>query len=550
MGSKAPAAQTVTQKTELPAWLEDVTKQNLRLADEIASRPYQAYGGNLIAGFSPEQERAFSLISGNVGQTMPLYQTAASALTGASQYQPMNVTPGQMDFSRVGSGRIGFDRISPTATSFQEVGVNPADFERISSGQAGFERVSAPSFLQGDINAYMNPYISNVEEAAISRLQDASQQNLNQIASQAARAGAFGGSRQGVAEAVARGETARSAGELSAGLRSQAFNQAAALMQTDQGRAMQAALANQAAGMQTDQFNVESALRSALANQAAGMQTSQFNVESALRAGLANQAAGMQTGQFNAQQALEAQRLNQAAGLTAGQFNVESALRAALANQAAGLTSGQANLDALMRAQLANQSAGLQGAQLRAGAAGQLGSLAQAQQQAYLTDLAALESVGAQRQGLEQARLEDAYRRFMEQQNYPIEMLNLRLGATSATPYGTTQTRTQTGGPSGSNWLSGAGTALTGITAAMKFLPLLFGFSDERMKTDIEKVGKDDETGLTMYAYRYKGDPKSYPKVVGPMAQEVEKKYPEMVEERGGRKAVNLGFGPMRKGMA
>jgi hypothetical protein len=201
-----------------------------------------------------------------------------------------------------------------------------------------------------------------------------------------------------------------------------------------------------------------------------------------------------------------------------------------------------------MRAQLANQSAGLQGAQLRAGAAGQLGSLAQQQQQAYLTDAAALESVGAQYQALEQARLQDAYNRFMEAQNYPIEMLNLRLGATSATPYGSTQTRTTTGGPSGSNWLSGAGTALTGIATAAKFLPLLF--SDETMKTDIEKVGKDKDTGLTMYAYRYKGDPKSYPKVVGPMAQEVEKKYPEMVEERGGKKAVNLGFGPMRKGMA
>jgi hypothetical protein len=29
-----------------------------------------------------------------------------------------------------------------------------------------------------------------------------------------------------------------------------------------------------------------------------------------------------------------------------------------------------------------------------------------------------------------------------------------------------------------------------------------------------------------MYAYRYMGDPKTYPKAVGPMAQDVEKRYP------------------------
>ena len=70
------------------------------------------------------------------------------------------------------------------------------------------------------------------------------------------------------------------------------------------------------------------------------------------------------------------------------------------------------------------------------------------------------------------------------------------------------------------------------------------------MKTDISKVGKDKETGLDLYAYRYKGDPKSYPKVVGPMAQDIEKKYPDQVKDIGGRKAVNLGFGPMRRAFA
>lgn len=67
--------------------------------------------------------------------------------------------------------------------------------------------------------------------------------------------------------------------------------------------------------------------------------------------------------------------------------------------------------------------------------------------------------------------------------------------------------------------------------------------SDRRMKTDIEKVGKDKASGLDLYAYRYKGDPKTYPKVIGPMADEVEEKYPEKVVEVAGKKAIKLADG-------
>jgi hypothetical protein len=42
-----------------------------------------------------------------------------------------------------------------------------------------------------------------------------------------------------------------------------------------------------------------------------------------------------------------------------------------------------------------------------------------------------------------------------------------------------------------------------------------------------------------MYSFRYKGDPKSYPKVVGPMAQDVQKKYPGHVAEIGGKLAIS-----------
>jgi hypothetical protein len=96
------------------------------------------------------------------------------------------------------------------------------------------------------------------------------------------------------------------------------------------------------------------------------------------------------------------------------------------------------------------------------GAAGQLGTLAQQAQAARLQDASVLEQIGMQRQAMQQGLLDEAYGRWLEQRNYPIEMLNLRLGATSATPYGSTQTQT---GPaprtSGNGLLTGLGAAGT-----------------------------------------------------------------------------------------
>ena len=426
-GSKAPATTTTIQKTELPAWLEGITRENLAIADTISKRPYEAYQGSLTAGFSPEQEAAFRYMQEGVGATTPLYQRAAGVTNDVASYQPINVgntwvNPGSIGFERVGAGQIGA--------------------ERVGAGQVGFERVNAPSFLTGNVDAYMNPYISNVENAALQRLEGATKQAVNRIGDQARAAGAFGGSRQGIAEGTALGEAARSAGELSANLRSQGYNQAAALMQADQQRAMQAALSNQAAGIQTGQFNTEAALRAAFANQQAGLQAGQFNTEAALRAALANQAAG----------------------ITTGQTNLDANMRAQLANQ-------QAN----MQAQLANQSAGLQGANLRMGAAGQLADLGTAAQRARITDASMIENIGMQRQAQQQALLDEAYARWNEQRNYPIEMLNMRLGATSATPYSQTTTGTSTAPrQSGNGLMTGLGAAASVASIVGSLAPVIF----------------------------------------------------------------------------
>ena len=55
----------------------------------------------------------------------------------------------------------------------------------------------------------------------------------------------------------------------------------------------------------------------------------------------------------------------------------------------------------------------------------------------------------------------------------------------------------------------------------------LFRLSDERAKTDTDKIGETDD-GMGIYSYRYKGQPQ---KQIGLMAQEVQRKKPQAVRK-------------------
>jgi hypothetical protein len=73
-----------------------------------------------------------------------------------------------------------------------------------------------------------------------------------------------------------------------------------------------------------------------------------------------------------------------------------------------------------------------------------------------------------------------------------------------------------------------------GVGNAMNFgLGIAGLFSDERLKTDIKKVGRTDKKagGLPVYTYRYKDDPTNLVRM-GVMAQEVAKKRPDALGPR------------------
>ena len=102
----------------------------------------------------------------------------------------------------------------------------------------------------GSIASYMNPYTESVRKNALADLESARQAAIQQTGERATAARAFGGSRQGVAEALTNQGFAKQAATLGTTLNESAFDKAMAMQQADIGRRSAADIANQLIGLQ------------------------------------------------------------------------------------------------------------------------------------------------------------------------------------------------------------------------------------------------------------------------------------------------------------
>jgi hypothetical protein len=220
-------------------------------------------------------------------------------------------------------------------------------------------------------------------------------------------------------------------------------------------------------------------------------------------------------------------------GVTQAQGAMGMAQMAAQLNQA---NFGQASTQA-QQANLANQAVQQNQAGLNLQAAGGMGALGNAAQQSQLQNYGEQLSAGGMEQQQAQNEINANMASFQQAQQYPYMQLGVLQSALGMTPYGNaTQGQSTTQTQSSPNYLQAATSGLQMLGGLG-----LFG-SDRRLKTDITKVGRHP-SGINIHAYRYKGDPKSYPKVVGPMAEDVAKHFgPAAVGEipgSGGKMAVH-----------
>ena len=219
------------------------------------------------------------------------------------QTQQMQQAPsyqGQDVYSQASQGLTQAMQGAQAGMGFTPMAVRPEGYRAAQMGQAptvSAEQVGAGQIAGTDLSAYINPYESQVVQQSLSDIDRQRQMEQMQRSAQAGAAGAFGGSRHGIAEAETSRAYAEQAAQTAAGLRQAGFDRATTLAGQDIGTRMQADLANQAAALQ------------------AGTTTANLAQQSAL----ANQAAMNQARQFGAQQGMTAQQLNQQAQLSGAQ---------------------------------------------------------------------------------------------------------------------------------------------------------------------------------------------------------------------------------------
>jgi hypothetical protein len=371
--------QKSSQKSGLDPQIREAFLGNVNRATGVADQ----LGARQFAGFTPDQTTAFDIVRQFASPTsagMQQVSQGASAIQGASTYQPQMVSGQQVSAQGYGGATI-----DPAAQAMAE-----------QASRAGIRDVSSATGVSG-MQAYFNPFEDQVVQGALGDIERSRQMQQMQGSAQAQRAGAFGGSRQGVAESLTNEAALRQSANTAAQLRSQGFQTAAGLGQQDAARALQAQMSNQGVDMSLEQANAQ--LRQ--------------------QVGLSNQDA------IN-RRAMEQAGMSQQAGMFSATAQNEAAQR-------------QAEL--AQQADLANQQAGLQGSQQRMQAGSQLADVGALTQNLGFTQAAQLGQIGQQQQGFSQAQM-DAIRNLpMEQQ----QIINEALGLNPAGGSGTVSSGRQSG---------------------------------------------------------------------------------------------------------
>lgn len=517
-GGSTDSTVTTTQ-TNLPAFAEPYYHDLMQRTASATSEPYQQYGGQRVADFSPYEQEAMSRM-GQLGMsgTNPALQEAgqvATRLTGAGLPGiDMVGDPGYR------AGRPSWsDEYDPqTSESMYQAGSRQSGYnpDGYSSGyqpgfrDSGYQAGSRESGFQGDtrdvnfdpgrlddpetLQNYMSPYMQNVvdvEKREAARQGDIRGQG---ISTTAAGSGSLGGYREAIMQAENERNLMQQMGDIQTRGQQAAFADAKQSFEQDRGaRAKREELGQSQFGLNADQKQQREAFMQSQfgQNEQAKQQheafmQSQFGqneqarqqAEQLMQQGWSMSDAAQQAKEQFAQSQFgqNEQAKQQEEAFRQGMFGMNSQNLQFGANQEVqryqayeqakqfaaqlGLSADQANQmaqQAMMQGQL-----GLQQNQL--GAAGMLGGFANQQQQQELERLGLLQGIGTQQRNLAQAGLDAGYADYQRQQAYPYEQLafmsNIMQGNAVAPGSTTTMFGQQ---PSGLQQMLGGGIAGLGM---------------------------------------------------------------------------------------
>lgn len=348
-------------------------------AEEVAQQPFTPYSGQFVAPLTGTQQAGITNVSQAAGAAQPYYQAAGTALLGgAAQAQPYYQAATESLYGGQAAA-APFQQAAAGNISGGLAGAQPYQTAATGYATAGGQSVS-PEAL--NINAYMSPYTQNVAQSTYDMLRQQQNQEQQNIIGNQIRAGAFGGERSRIAQAVLAQQQNMATAQAMGNIYQQGYGQALGAAQQQQGVALSAAQANRQAQQQAAQQFLN------IGQQGFGQNLAAAQQQAALGQQLYGQ--GAQTAQ-------------QAAALGQGLYGMGAGVSQGLA----GLGTGA-------------QQAALQGGQAQLAA-------------------------GTVEQQTQQAQNQALYNQFLQQQGYPFQvaqfLANIAMGTGALS--GSTTTTTQ-----------------------------------------------------------------------------------------------------------
>ena len=406
-------------------------------------KEYQAYEGDRFATPTRATGIGEAMLGNYVySKDEPFQQTARlddlyGRMSDASDYTPQqvssrDVTAGVIDLpSEIARTMVAEERVAdPDDITAREVLERGFDIERIDAPQT----ITPQTLAETSLDPYMNPYNQYVRDITINDILEGRDRSLSQLQDRAIKAGAFGGTREGVEAGLIQSKALSEIAKQSALLGQQGFNTASQLATQDLG------LLNQA---QRD--NVSNLMESQRLNQATDLAAEQSMLDAAMEAQRLNQARDLSLGQFNTEMAQQAAITNQAANLQAQGMNQEDAFRTAQANVDNMFRTQSTNVANQLEADLANQASSLQaamanqGAGLEANALNQQGllsaaGLADASNQSTVDRFNQMREIGSVQDARNQQQLDFDYQQFQDAQTYQMMLAQFLGGLLSGFP--------------------------------------------------------------------------------------------------------------------
>lgn len=188
----APSTNTTTSNNQPPQQFLDAYSNTYNQAQGVASTPYAPYGGQTVAGMSPDQQAGITAVQNAQGAATPYINSAAKYVDASTQ---------------------------PIWSQVQQ-------------------------FSPGAVQQYQSPYTQDVVNATQAEFNNQNAQQQQGIVGNAISSGAWGGDRSAIAQGITAGQEALAQAPVIAGLNNQGYAQALNEFNTQQSSQLGATQAN------------------------------------------------------------------------------------------------------------------------------------------------------------------------------------------------------------------------------------------------------------------------------------------------------------------